>query len=598
MNKEFVAVKIDGVLRDLNEYSAIGGELVSLHSVDGTNILRHSLSHIMAAALQKIDPNIKFAIGPAIDNGFYYDIESSRDFSTDDLSQIEGIMRDLIKQDLKFTRSELSRTDALKLFKSKNQPYKVEILENINANNVSMYQVGDFLDLCKGPHLPSSGFIPTDCFKLTKVSGAYWRGDSNRQMLQRIYGIAFPNKKDLDRYLKMLEEAQMRDHRKLGVDLDLFHVDEVAPGNVFWLPKGQILYSTIQNYIAEIMKTYGYKLVKTPQLLNKSLWETSGHWGKFRENMFIVDDNESTMAIKPMNCPGHIICYKTGSVKSYRDLPLRFGEFGLCHRNESSGSLHGIMRLRAFTQDDGHIFCTPEQIVSETINFCKMLREIYAKFEFNDVSVKFSDRPEKRVGSDEIWNLAEQSLKEAATQAGLDYQLNKGEGAFYGPKLEFVLKDCLGRDWQCGTLQVDFNLPERFGIHYTDTAGTKKHPVMLHRAVLGSMERFIGILIENYNGKFPFWLAPVQIAIVTVSEECIDYAQSVAECLRNYRVVTDISGDTLTYKIRKYSNQKIPCILIIGKSEAANNTVTVRMLGSNNNETISIEQLTTKLETL
>ena len=598
MNKDIIAIKMNGEIVDLGLHSEKDGELVSIHSEDGAKILRHSLAHIMATALQKIDPEIKFAIGPSIDNGFYYDLQSLKEFSSDDLTEIEELMRELIKQDLKFTRSEISRIDAIELFKNKNQPYKVEILESIDADTVSLYQVGDFLDLCRGPHIPSSGYIPVDCFKLNKVAGAYWRGDSKRPMLQRIYGVAFPNKKELKAYCKMLEEAQMRDHRKLGVELDLFHVDEVAPGNVFWLPKGQVLYDTLQKYIANIMQNYGYKLVKTPQLLNKSLWETSGHWGKFKENMFIVDESETTMAIKPMNCPGHIICYKTGSVKSYRDLPLRYGEFGLCHRNESSGSLHGIMRLRAFTQDDGHIFCTPEQIVSETINFCKMLKEIYSKFGFNDVSVKFSDRPAKRVGADEIWDLAENSLKDAATQAGLTYELNSGEGAFYGPKLEFVLKDCLGRDWQCGTLQVDFNLPERFDIHYTTAEGEKKHPVMLHRAVLGSMERFIGILIEHFNGKLPFWLSPVQFAIVTVSDDCREYAKNVENKLieNNFRTVTDMGNDTLPYKIRKFSKQKVPCILTIGKSEIENGTVSLRELGDTKNETLSVDELIKKFK--
>lgn len=593
MNKDIVAIKINGNISDLVQHSEKDGELISINSEDGVKILRHSLAHIMATALQKIDPDIKFAIGPAIDNGFYYDFQSSKEFSTDDLKIIEEIMRDIIRQKLKFTRSEVSREKAIELFKNKNQPYKVEILENIDAETVSLYQDGDFLDLCRGPHLPSSEYIPTDCFKLNKVAGAYWRGDSNRPMLQRIYGVAFANKKELNAYCKMLEEAQMRDHRKLGVELELFHVDEVAPGNVFWLPKGQVLYDTLQKYIAGVMQKYGYKLVKTPQLLNKSLWETSGHWEKFKENMFIVDEEETTMAIKPMNCPGHIICYKTGAVKSYRDLPLRYGEFGLCHRNESSGSLHGIMRLRAFTQDDGHIFCTPDQIISETINFCKMLKEIYSKFGFNDVSVKFSDRPSKRVGSDEIWDLAENSLKDAATQAGLKYVLNSGEGAFYGPKLEFVLKDCIGRDWQCGTLQVDFNLPERFDIHYTTADGEKKHPVMLHRAVLGSMERFIGILIENFNGKLPFWVSPVQFAIVTVSDDCTEYSNNIENRLteNGFRTVSDTSNDTLPYKIRKYSKQKVPCILTIGKTEVENNTLSLRELGNTRNETLSVEEL-------
>ena len=589
-----IAIKVQDKLYDLSEESNYKDNLqyITVDDEDGIKILRHSLAHVMAAALQKIDPNIQFAIGPSIDNGFYYDIKSEKQFSTDDLESIENIMKDLIKEDLKFTKSVITKTQAIEHFNKLGQEFKVEIIESIDADTVSMYQVGDFLDLCRGPHVPSTKFIPIDSFKLTKVAGAYWRGDSNNPMLQRIYGIAFANKKQLNAHIKMLEEAKMRDHRKLGQELGLFHLDDVAPGNVFWLPNGNILFNLVKDYIASVMTRYNYKLVKTPQLLNKSLWETSGHWGKFKENMFIVDDEETTMAIKPMNCPGHIICYKTGSVKSYRDLPLRIGEFGVCHRNESSGSLHGIMRLRCFMQDDGHIFCAPDQIVSETVNVCSMLKEIYSKFGFNEIKVKFSDRPSKRVGSDEIWDLAEESLKNAADKAGLEYTLNKGEGAFYGPKLEFVLKDCIGREWQCGTLQVDFNLPERFDIYYTDNEGQKHHPVMLHRAILGSIERFIGILIENYNGNFPFWLAPCQIAIVTVSQKFDQYANDVYKLLNQagFRVQLDDSAETLMYKVRKYSKLKIPKIIVLGQKEMDEKSIGIRSIGSNITETILLDK--------
>ena len=589
-----IAININNKLYDLSEEINYKDncQYITVNDEDGIKILRHSLAHVMAAALKKIDPNIQFAIGPAIEHGFYYDIKSEKQFSTDDLEVIENIMKDIIKEDLKFTRSVISKSEAIEHFKKLGQDFKVEIIEAIEDNKVSMYKVGDFLDLCRGPHVPSTKFIPIDSFKLTKVAGAYWRGDSTKPMLQRIYGVAFPDKKQLKKHLKILEEAKLRDHRKLGPELGLFHLDDVAPGNVFWLPNGNILFNLVKDYIASVMARYNYKIVKTPQLLNKSLWETSGHWGKFKENMFIVDDEETTMAIKPMNCPGHIICYKTGSVKSYRDLPLRIGEFGVCHRNESSGSLHGIMRLRCFMQDDGHIFCAPDQIVSETVNVCSMLKEIYAKFGFNEIKVKFSDRPNKRVGSDEIWNLAEESLKNAADKAGLEYTLNKGEGAFYGPKLEFVLKDCIGREWQCGTLQVDFNLPQRFDIHYTNNEGQKHHPVMLHRAIVGSIERFIGILIENYNGNFPFWLAPCQIAIVTVSQKFDKYANDVNKLLTSngYRVQLDDSAETLMYKIRKYSKLKIPKIIVLGQKEMDGKSIGIRSLGSNTTETISLDK--------
>ncbi|MDR0942592.1 MAG: threonine--tRNA ligase [Holosporales bacterium] len=563
-------------------------------SPEELSILRHSASHVLAKALLEIDPNVKFAIGPSIENGFYYDIQSDKAFSTEDLPLIEEKMKEVIKQNLPFEKSEMSKEKAVEYFKSKNQKYKVELIEALNAESVGIYTLGNFVDLCKGPHIPSSGCIPLNAFKLTAVAGAYWRGDSKNDRLQRIYGVAFQTKEEMDAYFAALEKAKASDHRKLGTELEIFHIDDSAPGSVFWLKNGCILFNLIKDYITKIIKRHGYYLVQTPQLMNQSLWETSGHWEKFKENMFVVEDEGTLTAIKPMNCPGHIICYNTGAVKSYRDLPIRIAEFGLCHRNESSGSMHGLMRLRAFTQDDGHIFCSPEQIISETIDVCSMIKEVYATFGFNDIMVKFSDRPEKRIGSDEIWDTAEKSLKEAADAAGLSYAANKGEGAFYGPKLEFVLKDCLGRDWQCGTLQVDFNLPERFGITYTDNDGHKKTPVMLHRALVGSLERFIGILIENYSGKFPFWLSPVQVAVASITDEASPYAKEIVNVLEKVgvRTILDTENEKITYKIRKYSTQKIPAIIILGKKEQENGTASVRRLGSDKTEIVSFDKLT------
>lgn len=595
IQKKVIATKINGNLTDLtttlsNKDTII---LITYQDQEGLEVLRHSTAHVMAkAVIDCIDNETKLAIGPSIENGFYYDIMTNRTLSIEDLSKIEEKMKDLIKQDIPFEKSSMPKAEAIKYFKSKNQKYKVELIEGIDADTVGIYKLGDFVDLCRGPHVPSTRYIPHDAVKLTSVAGAYWRGDNKNDMLQRIYGTVFPTKKETEAYFKLLEEAQARDHRKLGPELDIFHLDDVAPGNVFWLKNGTILFNLIKDYITKVIRRHGYFVVQTPQLMNKSLWETSGHWGKFKENMFIVEDEETTMAIKPMNCPGHIICYQTGAVKSYRDMPIRMAEFGLCHRNESSGSLHGVMRLRAFMQDDAHVFCTPEQIVSETLDICSILKEIYATFGFTDIKVKFSDRPEKRVGSDEVWDLAEKSLMEAADAAGLSYTLNKGEGAFYGPKLEFVLKDCLGRDWQCGTLQVDFNLPERFGIHYIDKDGNKQTPVMIHRAIVGSIERFIGILIENYAGKFPFWLAPTQIAIASVTDESAQYAQKVSELLRDaeFRVILDVENEKINYKIRAHSVKKIPAILILGKKEMEENSISIRLLGSNDTQTIKLEK--------
>ena len=593
---QVVAAKINGTTTDLTTTLTDKDTvtLLTCQDAEGLEVLRHSTAHVMAKAiLDCVDKDAKLAIGPAIENGFYYDMMLSATLTADDLPQIEARMRAIIKQDLPFEKSSMSKTEALEYFKSRGQKYKVELIEGIEAETVGIYKLGDFVDLCRGPHVPSTKYVPAEAIKLTSVAGAYWRGDSENDMLQRVYGTVFPTKKETEAYFKMLEEAQARDHRKLGVKLGIFHLDEVAPGNVFWLKNGTILFNVIKDYITKVIRKHNYFVVQTPQLMNKSLWETSGHWAKFKENMFIVEDDEMTMAIKPMNCPGHIICYQTGAVKSYRDMPIRMAEFGLCHRNESSGSLHGVMRLRAFMQDDAHIFCTPEQIVSETIDICSILKEIYGTFGFTDIKVKFSDRPEKRVGSDEVWDLAEKSLTDAADAAGLSYTLNKGEGAFYGPKLEFVLKDCLGRDWQCGTLQVDFNLPQRFGITYIDKDGSRNTPVMIHRAIVGSIERFIGILIEHYAGKFPFWLAPTQIVVASVTDESAEYARKVARLLRDadYRVELDTENEKINYKIRQHSLIKVPAIVIIGQKEETECTISVRTLGSDETETISIEQM-------
>ena len=596
MQKKVVAANINGTTTDLKTTLTDKDTvtLLTYQDAEGLEVLRHSTAHVMAKAiLDCVKEDAKLAIGPSIENGFYYDMMLSTTLTADDLPKIEARMREIIKQDLLFEKSSMSKAEAFEYFKSRGQKYKVELIEGIDAETVGIYKLGDFVDLCRGPHVPSTKYIPAEAIKLTSVAGAYWRGDSENDMLQRVYGTVFPTKKETEAYFKMLEEAQARDHRKLGVKLGIFHLDEVAPGNVFWLKNGTIIFNLIKDYITKVIGKHNYFVVQTPQLMNKSLWETSGHWEKFKENMFIVEDDETPMAIKPMNCPGHIICYQTGAVKSYRDMPIRMAEFGLCHRNESSGSLHGVMRLRAFMQDDAHIFCTPEQIVSETKDICSILKEIYGTFGFTDIKVKFSDRPAKRVGSDEVWDLAEKSLTDAADAAGLSYTLNKGEGAFYGPKLEFVLKDCLGRDWQCGTLQVDFNLPQRFGITYIDADGARKTPVMIHRAIVGSIERFIGILIEHYAGKFPFWLAPTQIVVASVTDESAEYARKVAQLLRDadYRVELDTENEKINYKIRHHFLMKVPAVVIIGKKEATECTLSIRMLGSDKTETISLDKM-------
>jgi len=555
-------------------------------------LLRHDCAHVMAEAVLELFPETQVTIGPAIENGFYYDFHRDTAFSEDDLAAIEKRMHEIVDRDEAIVRSVWSRDDAVAFYQKNNEPFKVELVEAIPADEtVTFYQQGNFIDLCRGPHAPSTGKIG-HAFKLMKVAGAYWRGDSNRPMLQRIYGTAWISEKDLTAYLIMLEEAEKRDHRKLGKQLGLFHLQEEAAGSVFWHAKGWVLYREIEAYVRRRLDAAGYSEVKTPQLVDRSLWEASGHWEKFGENMFTAQsEDERTLALKPMNCPCHVQIFRQG-IKSYRDLPLRMAEFGSCHRNEPSGALHGIMRVRAFTQDDAHIFCTEEQITEESVKFCALLQSIYADFGFDDVRVKFSDRPEVRAGDDATWDRAEAALTDATHAAGLDTVLNPGEGAFYGPKLEFVLRDAIGRDWQCGTLQVDFVLPDRLDAEYVGEDGNRHRPVMLHRAILGSMERWIGILIEQYSGRMPAWLAPVQIVVASITDSANNYAREVAAraAAAGLRVETDLRNEKISYKVREHSVMKVPFILAVGGREAEAGTVALRRLGSNDQQVLDANE--------
>ena len=556
--------------------------LITNRDQDALELVRHDCAHIMAEAVLELFPETQVTIGPAIENGFYYDFYRETSFSTDDLDAIEKRMHEIVDRDEEIVRGTWTRDEAVAFYKDKNEPFKVELVEAIpQGETVSHYTQGQFIDLCRGPHLPSTGRAG-HAFKLMKVAGAYWRGDSNNPMLQRIYGTAWLTEKDLAAYLHMLEEAEKRDHRKIGRALDLFHMQEEATGSVFWHPRGWLLYRTIEQYMRRRLDAAGYAEVKTPQLIDRSLWEASGHWDKFGENMFTAhSEDDRTLALKPMNCPGHVQIYRQG-VKSYRDLPMRMAEFGSCHRNEPSGALHGIMRVRAFTQDDAHIFCTEDQITSESVAFCSLLQDIYADFGFEEVRVKFSDRPEVRAGEDAVWDKAEAALTDATKAANLETKLNPGEGAFYGPKLEFVLTDAIGRDWQCGTLQVDFVLPERLDAEYVGEDGNRHRPVMLHRAILGSMERWIGILIEQFAGKFPLWLSPVQIVVAPITSHADDYARAVVEAAKDagLRVELDTRNEKIGYKIREHSTGKIPVIIAVGEREAEAGTVALRRLGS------------------
>ena len=554
-------------------------------------LLRHDCAHVMAEAVLELFPETQVTIGPAIENGFYYDFHRDTAFSEDDLAAIEARMHEIVDRDEEIVRSVWTRDEAVDFYKKNNEPFKVELVEAIPADEtVTFYRQGDFIDLCRGPHLPSTGKLG-HAFKLMKVAGAYWRGDSNRPMLQRIYGTAWATDKDLTAYLTMLEEAEKRDHRKLGRQLGLFHLQEEAAGSVFWHAKGWVLYREIEAYVRRRLDAAGYSEVKTPQLVDRSLWEASGHWEKFGENMFTAQsEDERTLALKPMNCPCHVQIFRQG-IKSYRDLPLRMAEFGSCHRNEPSGALHGIMRVRAFTQDDAHIFCTEDQITDESVKFCALLQSIYADFGFTDVRVKFSDRPDVRAGDDATWDRAEAALTAATEAAGLDTVLNPGEGAFYGPKLEFVLRDAIGRDWQCGTLQVDFVLPDRLDAEYVGDDGNRHRPVMLHRAILGSMERWIGILIEQYAGRMPGWLAPVHLVVVAITDNANDYAEQVAAAAAaaGLRVETDLRNEKISYKVREHSLMKVPFILAVGGREAEAGTVALRRLGSNDQQALTID---------
>ena len=596
--KKALVVEVDGEFKDL-EIEISKDSKVKIITMDddyALELIRHDSAHCMAMAVQELFPGTQVTIGPVIENGFYYDFARDEPFSDSDLKKIEKKMNEIIDKDPKTTREVWDRDKAIQHFKKIGENYKAEIIESIpKGEELSIYFHGDWHDLCRGPHLPSLGRIGK-AFKLMKVAGAYWRGDSNNKMLQRIYGTCWRTKKDLDEYLHRIEEAEKRDHRKLGKALDLFHFQEESPGAVFWHQKGWSLFQSLVKFMRDKQTDAGYLEVNTPEMLDKTLWEKSGHWEKFQEHMYTTDADEKTFAIKPMNCPGHIQVFNQG-LKSYKDLPLKISEFGKVHRYEPSGALHGLMRVRAFTQDDAHIFCTEEQITEESLKVTNLILDIYKSFGFENVKLKFSDRPEKRVGDDKIWDKSEKALLDAIKASGLKYEINKGEGAFYGPKIEFVLIDAIGRDWQCGTLQVDFNLPGRLGASYVANDGSKKIPVMLHRAMFGSLERFIGILIEHHAGKFPFWLSPEQVAVLPISNEQNDYASKVKLLLekKGLRSIIDDRNEKINYKIREHSVSKIPVLMICGAKEVQNNTITIRRLGQTNQQTVSLEEAVNNL---
>jgi threonyl-tRNA synthetase len=597
--KAAIVMRVDGELKDLSApiESDARIAIITRDSPEALEVLRHDAAHVLAEAAKELYPDVQVTFGPATETGFYYDFARDEPFTPDDLAKLEARMREIVQRDETITREVWSRDDAVAFFKSIGEKYKAEWIGEIPPEEpITIYKQGRFVDLCVGPHLPSTGKLG-QAFKLMKVAGAYWRGDARNAQLQRVYGTAWASDKDLARYLTVLEEAEKRDHRRLGRELDLFHQQEEAVGSVFWHPKGWTLWRTIENYLRARLEHGGYVEVKTPQLLDRALWEASGHWEKFRENMFIAQSaDEKVLALKPMNCPGHVQIFRQG-LKSYRDLPLRIAEFGSCHRNEPSGALHGVMRVRAFTQDDAHIFCAEDQITAESIKFCDLLRVVYKDFGFDDVSVKFSDRPKVRAGSDEVWDRAEAALRTAVEAAGLPYTMNPGEGAFYGPKLEFVLRDAIGRDWQCGTLQVDFVLPERLDASYIGEDGQRHRPVMLHRAIFGSMERFIAILIEQYAGKFPLWLAPVQAVVATITSEADDYAAEVGRicAAAGLRVEVDTANEKINYKVREHSLAKVPIMLVVGKREAEQRTVALRRLGGKEQENLALDAAIARL---
>jgi threonyl-tRNA synthetase len=594
-----LAAEVDGKLVDTSYLITEDAQVSIITTKDtaGLEVLRHSCAHLLAQAVKQLFPTAQVTIGPVIEDGFYYDFSYETPFTPEDIEKIEQRMHALAKQDIAITRSEISREEAIKFFRDMGEEYKAKIIEDIpTEETLSLYQQGDFIDLCRGPHVPSTGKLKA--FKLTKVSGAYWKGDANNEMLQRIYGTCWANKEDLQAYLTRLEEAEKRDHRKIGKQLDLFHLQEEAPGMVFWHPNGWSIYQTLEQYMRKKFKDHGYQEIRTPQVVDRSLWERSGHWDKFSEEMFTVSSEHHEYAIKPMNCPCHIQVFNQG-LKSYRDLPLRLAEFGVCHRNEPSGALHGLMRVRSMVQDDAHIFCEASQLKQEVINFNKMLREVYADFGFEDIIVLLATRPERRIGTDAQWDKAEADLAAALDETGLEWQASPGEGAFYGPKIEYSLKDSIGRIWQLGTMQLDYFLPERLGAQYVAEDGSRQVPVMLHRATFGSLERFIGILIEHYAGKFPLWLAPIQAIVCNITSEQAPYAQNIQELLKNrgFRVKTDLRNEKIGFKIREHTLQRIPYLFIVGKREVAENTVTVRTQEGTDLGSFSVEELIHRMHT-
>ena len=596
--KAALAIKVNGKLQDLATPIASDADvdIVTAKSPEGLGIIRHTCSHVMAQAVQELYPETQVTIGPAIENGFYYDFAREKPFTPADLEAIEKRMAEIVDRDEPIAREEKTREDAIAYFKNRGEKYKVELIEDLPADAViSFYRQGDFIDLCRGPHLPSTGKVGK-AFKLMKVAGAYWRGDSSREQLQRIYGTAWADKKALDAYLVQLEEAEKRDHRKLGREMDLFHFEDVAPGDIFWHPHGWTLFQTLINYLRKRQNDVGYVEINTPQIMDRVLWETSGHWDWYRENMFTTTIEDRVFCVKPMNCPGGILVFKQG-IKSYRDLPQYIAEFGRVHRYEASGALHGLFRVRAFTQDDAHIFCTPEQLEDECQKVVRLMLDIYDAFGLKDVSIKLSTRPDERIGADELWDKTETALAQALTDMGYKYTLNPGDGAFYGPKLDFKVKDAIGREWQLGTLQVDMNLPERFDVTYIGEDGEKHRPIMLHRALFGSLERFTGIMIEHYAGKFPFWLAPVQAVVATITDDGDEYAAEVVKALKKagIRAEIDLRNEKISYKIREHSLKKVPVVLVIGKKEAADKTVTIRRLGQEKQETLALGDVIAKL---